>query len=126
SVAFTPGRSAEDVALAVLGASYGHSLQNARLALPAGLTRVMPARLGSIAAGAEELLVMRMTAPRVRGDVVLSGDVAGEAFERRYPVDIVASPGAANAFVPRLYAAVAIAELEGSMDESARRRSIEL
>jgi hypothetical protein len=126
SLAFTPGQSAEDVAFALLGASYGHALEHAQLKLPEGLVRVMPAELGSIAAGAEELLVMRMTSPRVEGDVVLTGEVAGERFERHYPLALVASSGAANAFVPRLYAAVAIAELEGSLDESARRRSIEL
>lgn len=126
SVAFTPGQSAEDVAFALLGASYGHALEHAQLTLPEGLVRVMPAQLGSIAAGAEELLVMRMTSPRVEGDVVLTGEVAGERFERHYPLALEATTGAANAFVPRLYAAVAIAELEGSLDESARRRSIEL
>ena len=126
SLAFTPGQSAEDVAFALLGASYGHALEHAQLTLPEGLVRVMPAELGSIAAGAEELLVMRMTSPRVQGDVVLTGEVAGERFERHYPLALVATTGAANAFVPRLYAAVAIAELEGSLDESTRRRSIEL
>ncbi len=126
NVAFSPGLSAEDVAYAVLGASYGHSLTRARLELPAGLVRAAPETLGSIAAGGEELVVMRMTRPEVEGDVVLRGEVAGEAFERRYPVQIAARPGEANAFVPRLYAAVTIAELESSMDEGARRRSIEL
>ena len=86
----------------------------------------MPANLGSIAAGAEELVVARLTQARVQGDVVLRGEVAGEAFERHFTVELVAEPGEANAFVPRLYASVAIAELEASMDEGARRRSIEL
>ncbi|HTV21301.1 MAG TPA: VWA domain-containing protein, partial [Polyangiaceae bacterium] len=126
SVSFAPGQSVEDVAFAVLGATYGHALEHARLELPDGLVRVMPASLGSIAAGAEELVVMRMTAPRVQGDVVLTGEVAGERFERHYPIELEATSGAANAFVPRLYASVAIDELEGSMDESARRRSIDL
>jgi RNA polymerase sigma factor (sigma-70 family) len=126
SVAFTPGESAQDVAYAVLGASYGHSLQNARLTLPEGMVRVMPQRIGSIAAGAEELVVARLTRPHVQGDVILTGEVAGEPFERRFAVELGASPGEANAFVPRLYAGVAIAELEASMDERARRRSIEL
>jgi hypothetical protein len=126
SVAFTPGQSAEDVAYAVLGATYGHALTNARLELPEGMLMVMPVHLGSIAAGAEELVVARLTQARVQGDVVLRGEVAGEAFERRFTVDLVAERGEANAFVPRLYAGVAIGELEASMDESARRRSIEL
>jgi hypothetical protein len=125
-VPFSPGVSAEDAAYAVLGASYGHSLEHARLQLPEGAVLVMPKRLGTIAAGAEELVVARLTRPSVAGEVVLSGEVAGEPFERRFAVELVAKPGEANAFVPRLYAGVAIAELEASMDESARRRSIEL
>ncbi len=126
SVAFNPGRRADEVALEVLGASYGRSLQNARLELPEGLVRVMPKRLGSVAAGAEALIVARLTRPHIEGHVVLRGEVAGEAFEQRYPLELTAQPGEANGFVPRLYASVAIAELEASMDEGARRRSIEL
>jgi hypothetical protein len=67
-----------------------------------------------------------LTQARVQGDVVLRGEVAGEAFERHFTVELIAEPGEANAFVPRLYASVAIAELEASMDEGARRRSIDL
>jgi hypothetical protein len=126
SVAFTPGRRPEDVAYEVLGISYGRSLQNARLELPEGLVRVMPRKLGSVAAGAEALVVARLTRPHIEGSVVLRGEVAGEAFEQRYPLELTVRPGEANAFVPRLYASVAIAELETSMEESARRRSIEL
>ncbi len=123
---FSPGQSAEDVAYALLGATYGHTLQNARLTLPEGMVAVAPRDLGSIAAGSEQLVVARMLRPRIDGTAVLSGQVAGEAFEQRYPIEVVASTGQGNAFVPRLYAAVTIAELESSMAEGARRRSIEL
>jgi hypothetical protein len=126
SLAFTPGETAQHIAYAALGASYGRALGNARLELPEGVVMVMPKRLGSIAAGAEQLVVARLTRPLVRGEVVLRGEIAGEAFERRFSVELAAGPGEANAFVPRLYAGVAIAELESSMDEGARRRSIEL
>jgi tetratricopeptide (TPR) repeat protein len=126
SVAFSPGQSARDVAYSVLGGSYGYSLQNARLELPDGMQQVLPKKLGSVAAGAEAWVVARMTGPRVAGSVVLRGEIAGEPFEQRYPLQAVASPGEANAFVPRLYASVAIAELESSLDASARKKSIEL
>jgi tetratricopeptide (TPR) repeat protein len=126
SVPFSPGQSAHDVAYAVLGGSYGYSLQNARLELPEGMLQVLPKKLGSVAAGAEEIVVARMTRARVEGSVVLRGEIAGEPFEQRYPIQAVASTGEANAFVPRLYASVAINELESSLDESARKKSIEL
>lgn len=126
TLAFTPGQSVEDVAYAALGATYGHALRNARLTLPEGMVAVLPSELGSIAAGSEEVIVARLSRPRVEGTAVLRGEVAGEDFEQRYPLEVVARTGQANAFVPRLYAAVAIESLSGSMDESARRRSIEL
>ncbi len=126
SVAFTPGQSVRDVVYALLGATYGHALEQARLSLPEGMVAVVPRDLGSIAAGSEELIVARLTSSRVQGEAVLRGQVAGEEFEQRYPIEVVANLGEGNAFVPRLYAALAISELEGSMDESARRRSIEL
>jgi tetratricopeptide (TPR) repeat protein len=126
TIAFAPGVSVDDVVYAVLGTSYGQTLTDARLELPEGLVQVLPKKLGSIAAGAEQLIVARMTRPRVTGSVVLHGQLAGEPFERRYPVSITAQAGDANAFVPRLYASVAIAELEASLDEASKQRSIEL
>lgn len=126
TLTFAPGQSVEEVAYAALGAAYGRTLENARLTLPEGLVAVAPARLGSIAAGAEELVVARMRSPEISGEAVLSGELAGERFEQRYSLALSASTSAGNAFVPRLYAAVALAELERSMDESARRESIAL
>jgi Mg-chelatase subunit ChlD/tetratricopeptide (TPR) repeat protein len=126
TVAFSPGQSVADVAYAVLGATYGYTLQQARVTLPEGLEAVAPQRLGSIAAGAEELIVARLTRPEVSGQLVLRGELAGEEFEQSYPLRVTPSTSEGNAFVPRLYAAVAIGELDESMDEGARRRSIEL
>src|SRR6185295_19196991 len=80
TMAFSPGQSAAEVAYAVLGASYGYTLKNARLTLPEGLVAVAPERLGSIAAGAEELVVARLTQPDVEGEAVLQGELAGEEF----------------------------------------------
>jgi hypothetical protein len=126
TVAFSPGQSATDVAFAVLGASYGYALKNVRLTLPDGMSAIAPERIGSIAAGAEELVVARLDQPEIDGYAVLSGELAGEPFEQSYPLHVVPVSGESNAFVPRLYASVAIAELDRSMDEDARRRSIEL
>jgi len=126
TISFAPGVSVDDVVYAVLGSSYGQTLTDARLELPEGFVQVLPKKLGSVAAGAEQVIVARMTRPRVAGTVVLHGQLAGEPFERRYSLNVSAQPGEANAFVPRLYASVAIAELEASLDESSKQRSIEL
>src|SRR5678815_5915334 len=46
------------------------------------------------------------------GDVVLRGRVAGQPFEQRYPVKLAVSTAAGNGFVPRLWASLAIEQLE--------------
>jgi hypothetical protein len=125
-LAFLPGQRARDAAYSLLGATYGQALEHASLSLPEGLVAVAPQELGTFAPGAEKLVVARLAGKRAEGSVVLRGSVAGKSFERRYPVSIDAGEGRANAFVPRLYAAVTIADLEHSMAEDARRRSIEL
>ncbi len=126
SLALAPGHDVEDVSYALLGATYGHTLEGARLELPEGLVAVAPHDLGSVAAGEEKLVVARMTGSRVEGKVVLRGRVAGEDFEQTFPLEVAATTAQGNAFVPRLYAAVAIGDLERYMDEGARRLSIEL
>src|SRR5262249_24371965 len=69
--------------------------------------------LDPIRAGGETLLVARMSGGReVSGTVKLRGRVAGERFEQTYPLKVLASGSAGNAFVPRLYAAAKVAELE--------------
>ena len=122
-VRYAPGESVEKAAFAALGASYGRALRDVEVTLPEGLYAVAPTRLDSIPAGGEELVVARMTGTRLSGDVVLRGRVGSLPFERRYPLALVASTDTASAFVPRLYAALRIANLErdGGADTKARR-----
>lgn len=109
---FTPGQRMNETAYAVLAALYGTTLENASVELPHGLTLPAPTALPNLRAGEELLLAARYTGQSVRGDVVLRGEVAGEPYERRYPVSFESTTAAGNAFVPRIWAAQRIADLE--------------
>ncbi len=112
-VPYVPGQKISTAALEVLSAAYGVVLRDPEVELPAGLSQVTPARLDPIRAGGETILVARMSGGgEISGDLKLRGRVAGERFEQTYPVRVLASTSAGNAFVPRLYAAAKIAELE--------------
>jgi hypothetical protein len=87
---------------------------------------VSPARLDPIRAGGETILVARMSGSNVGGTIKLRGRVAGERFEQSYPLKLTASTSAGNAFVPRLFAAAKIADLERAGDESQKATVIEL
>ncbi len=116
-VPYVPGQKVSTAALEVLGAAYGVVLRDAEVELPSGLSQVSPARLDPIRAGGETLLVARMSGGNeVSGTVKLRGRVAGEKFEQTYPIKVVSNVNAGNAFVPRLYAAAKIAELEQGGD----------
>ena len=123
---YAPGRSTSEMAYAVLGASYGSALGNVSVTLPEGLTAVAPARLSSIPAGGEAFVLARMNNLQTSGDVVLRGRVGGKPFEQRYPLTLKASTGAGNAFVPRLYAAARLADLEREGTDSAKVEAIAL
>ncbi|APR83661.1 Low-complexity acidic protein [Minicystis rosea] len=126
-VPYVPGQKVSSAALDVLGAAYGVVLRDAEVELPAGLSQVTPARLDPIRAGGETILVARMSSGReVEGALKLRGKVAGERFEQSYPIKIAASTSAGNAFVPRLYAAAKIAEIERTGGESQKATAIEL
>jgi hypothetical protein len=126
-VPYVPGQKISSAALEVLSAAYGVVLRDPEIELPAGLTQVTPSRLDPIRAGGETLLVARMTGGReVTGTLKLRGRVAGERFEQTYPLTVLASESAGNAFVPRLYAAAKIAELERVGGEAEKPTVIEL
>jgi Mg-chelatase subunit ChlD len=126
-VPYVPGQKVSTAALEVLGAAYGVVLRDAEVELPAGLSQVSPARLDPIRAGGETLLVARMSGGNeVSGTVKLKGRVAGEKFEQTYPLKVVSGSNAGNAFVPRLYAAAKIAELEQGGGDLSRPTVIEL
>lgn len=126
-VPYVPGQKVSSAALDVLGAAYGVVLRDPEVELPSGLSQVTPARLDPIRAGGETLIVARMTGgSEVSGAIKLKGRVAGERFEQTYPLKVIASSNAGNAFVPRLYAAAKIAELERIGGDAQKPTVIEL
>ncbi|WP_437482258.1 VIT domain-containing protein [Sorangium sp. So ce1014] len=126
-VPYVPGQKVASAAQSVLGAAYGLALRDPELDLPPGLTQVTPARLDPIRAGGEAFVVARMSSGAdVTGAIRLRGRVSGERFEQTYPVSLAAGTGAGNAFVPRLYAAAKIAELEETGGDAQKPAIIEL
>ena len=125
-VPYVPGQKVSSAALDVLGAAYGVVLRDVEVELPAGLSQVSPARLDPIRAGGETILVARMSGRSVGGTIKIHGRVAGERFEQSYPLNLTASTSAGNAFVPRLFAAAKIADLERAGDEAQKATVIEL
>ena len=111
-VPYVPGQRVSAAAVDVLAAAYDSELSDVRVDLPAGLTGVTPSAMDSIPAGGEAFVYARMSGSAVHGNVVVHGRVHGEPFEASYPTDITASTSAGNAFVPRLFAAAKIADLE--------------
>lgn len=123
---FVPGQTTAEAVYSVLGATYGTTLREATVELPAGLTEVAPTKLDTIVSGGEELLVARMDRANVEGTVVVRGKLGKESWEQKYPVKIVAAEGKGNAFVPRLFAATRIADLERQADSNAKKEAIRL
>jgi ferric-dicitrate binding protein FerR (iron transport regulator)/tetratricopeptide (TPR) repeat protein len=121
-----PGQTTAEAAFAVLGAAYGSALRDVTLTLPEELHEVAPRKLDTIAAGSEAFVVARLAGANAAGTIVLRGKLGARDFEQRYPVRIVPSSGAGNAFVPRLYAAVRIADLERDDAPEAKQRTLEL
>jgi len=110
-VPWVPGQGVATAALSVLETSYGVSLRNPRVKLPAGLVDVAPAELPTLRAGNELLIAARFTG-EVKGDVILEGTVGGKPFLNRYPIALHASTARGNAFVPRMWAALTVDRLE--------------
>jgi hypothetical protein len=123
---YAPGRSTAEMTYAVLAASYGNALGSVSVTLPEGLAAVAPARLSSIPAGSEAFVLARMNNLEVSGDIVLRGSVGGKPFEQRYPLALRASSAAGNAFVPRLYAAARLVDLEREGTDAAKAEAIAL
>ena len=119
-IPYVPGERVRAAALSMLEATYGVMLRDPEVILPPGLTASAPSKVGSIRAGSEALVVARMSAPAVSGDVIVRGTVNGEPFEARYPVNLRLTSNEGNAFVPRLYAAARIADLEAAGGPAAR------
>jgi hypothetical protein len=123
---YVPGESVNTAALSVLEATYGVTLRDPSLILPDGLTEIAPSRLATIRAGSEVIVAARMRSSHVQGEAILRGTVGGEPFETRIPIDVSESRDAGNAFVPRLYAAARIAELEANGGANSREEIVRL
>jgi len=125
-IPYVPGERAGAAALAVLETTFGAALQEPRLRMPEGITAIAPARLPTIRAGQEVIVVGRLTSDEVVGEVVLEGRVGDRRHELRYPVSLRVSRAAGNAFVPRQWAAATIDELELSGKGSDEPRIVAL
>lgn len=123
---YVPGETVSTAALSVLEATYGITLRDPSLVLPAGLTEVTPSKLPTIRAGAEVLVVARMRDPRVQGEAILRGTVGGEPFETHIALNVQSTTDRGNAFVPRLFASARIAELEATNALGARSEIVAL
>ena len=121
-----PGQTTAEAAFAVLGSVYGNALRDVALTLPEALHEVAPKKLDTIPAGGEAFVVARLAGGEATGTVVLRGKIGARDFEQRYPLRIAGSTAAGNAFVPRLYAAVRIADLERDDAPETKQRAIEL
>lgn len=125
-VTWAPGQSVSSAAMAVLEATWGVMLRDPVVELPDGLDAVAPRRLSNLRAGSEVIVSARMRSGRrtVNGDVVLRGTVNSEPFELRRRVEVTAAE--ANGFVPRLWGAARIADLEAAGDVTAREEAVRL
>jgi hypothetical protein len=123
-VPYVPGQKVSSAALDVLAAAYGVVLRDAEVELPPGFSQVTPARLDPIRAGGETFVLARMSGDAVKGTVKVRGKVAGERFEQTFPLEVSATTSAGNAFVPRMFAAAKIAELERTGGDDAVKPTI--
>ncbi|MFO0670392.1 MAG: FecR domain-containing protein [Polyangiaceae bacterium] len=125
-VPYAPGQTLEGTAVDVVTASYGVALRDVELTLPEGLVDTAPRVLPSIRPGGELVVTAKMTRDSVRRRRA-EGKVAGQPFEARYPLDVRATTNAGNAFVPRLFAAARISDMEdGARTDQERAEVVKL
>ncbi len=123
---YTPGESLNQATLGALSATYGSALRDVEVVLPEGLRVVAPERLDTILAGSEANISARMDSDTVDGTLLVRGKIGDAPFEQRYPVHLTASDSAGNAFVPRVYAAARIADLEQNGGSEAKKEALAL
>jgi tetratricopeptide (TPR) repeat protein len=119
---YVPGQKLGEAALAILESSYGVAMTDVEITLPPGVTEIAPSRFPTLRAGEELLVSGRFAGGELRGEVVVRGQVAGQAHVERHPVELRATAAAGNAFLPRLWAQQTIEalELEGRGEDRAR------
>ena len=124
-LAWTPGQTVQIVALTAIESTNGAQLRNATVKLPDGLADVAPTILPTLRSGEEILLAARINGD-VKGKVVLEGLVGNEPFMQEYPLELAVSSAAGNGFVPRLWASLAIQQLERRGIDDDRLQTIAL
>lgn len=124
-VAHGAGTSLRATAFRVIQRQWGEPLRDVALKLPDGVHRVAPAKLGDLWPGEERLVAARLKAD-AKGDVVLTGSIAGRSYERRYSVDFAPRAVAGNAFLPRLWAERRIDDLQQRRGDEHRKTIVSL
>jgi hypothetical protein len=114
------------MAFAVLGAATGSVLSDVRVELPPGMSTIAPSEIDAIPAGGEAWISARLNGQSASGAVIVRGRVGADPFEQRYPVNVTASRAKGNAFVPRLFAAARIADLEREGTDEAKKEATRL
>ena len=110
-VPWVPGSRLASAALSVLETTYGVSLRDIKVSLPAGMSDVAPTLMPTLRAGNELLIGARFTG-KISGEVILEGKVGGKPYKNQFPLNLEASTATGNGFVPRLWAALTIERLE--------------
>jgi hypothetical protein len=123
---YVPGQTLNQATLGVLGATYGSALRDVEVVLPDGLRAVAPEKLDTILAGSEAVISARMASDTVDGSLIVRGRLGDAPFEQRYELHVAASDSAGNAFVPRMYAAARIADLERNGGAEAKKEALAL
>ncbi len=124
-LAWTPGQTVQTIALTALESTNGAQLRNATVELPSGLADVAPTILPTLRSGEETLIAARIDGP-VKGTVILKGLVGNEPFTQEYPLELAVSSSPGNGFVPRLWASLAIQQLERRGQNDDRIQTIAL
>lgn len=125
-VPYAPGESVSDAVFQVMGATYGDTLSDVRIDVPDGFVDVAPRRIGALTSGSEVIIAGRLDRPLVEGAVTVHGRIGSRPFEERYPIKIEATTAKGNAFVPRLWAAAKIADLEQETGAESRVQAVAL
>jgi len=123
---YVPGQTLNQATLGVLSATYGSALRDVEIVLPDELHAVAPQKLDTILAGSEANISARMSGDTVSGKLIVRGKLGDTPFEQRYDLHIAASDNPGNAFVPRMYAALRIADLERNGSAEAKKEALSL
>jgi len=123
---YVPGQALNQAALGVLSATYGSALRDVEVVLPDNLRAIAPQKLDTILAGNEALISARMDSDTASGTLILRGKLGDTPFEQRYELHVAASDSSGNAFVPRMYAAARIADLERNGGAEAKKEALAL